>query len=496
MKPVFRTPLEIEIKKGQFVLTFAILLTCGVGFFANNYIGKKKNVAQIVASTAYILTQNLATPLIFQDQKEAIRALGSIKNHPVLKAGVVHDLKGQTFASFPENASEFLKVEQQFTYEYPIMASGERAGVLVLVVRNEIDYAALLGYGMVVIIVLGVGFIVGLIFKGLTTSKIIGEITSLLAVIRTITRTGNYSPSALQDSKDKLQIEEIFALAAEFDLMLAVIEKNNQKINDIKQGLEAAVENKTRELKEAQAGLIQSSKMSALGEMSAGLAHEINNPLTIIKGKSQQLIKFISEGRLEPELLRKNAELIGTTCGRISKIIKGLRSFSRDGSQDPFEICKLQTIVDDALELCRERFESNHVAIEVIPFDPKDTISCRATELGQVLLNLLNNAHDAVVSLDQKWVRVEVLQHHDWITLSVTDSGNGIPEAIQRKIMQPFFTTKDVGKGTGLGLSISKGIVESHGGKLTIDSQCPNTRFIISLPRQQGPEATANIKVA
>jgi signal transduction histidine kinase len=114
-------------------------------------------------------------------------------------------------------------------------------------------------------------------------------------------------------------------------------------------------------------------------------------------------------------------------------------------------------------------------------------------QISQVLLNLLNNAFDAVQSLANKWVRIEVSTGPDLISIAVTDGGRGIPREIAEKAMQPFFTTKPVGKGTGLGLSISNAIAEAHRGRLWIDSRGPNTRIVLSVPRTHSSrEETTN----
>lgn len=112
-------------------------------------------------------------------------------------------------------------------------------------------------------------------------------------------------------------------------------------------------------------------------------------------------------------------------------------------------------------------------------------IECHSIKISQVLLNLLNNAYDAIQNQKEKWIKVEIIERQHEIDLIVTDSGNGIPVSVQKRMMQPFFTTKDIGKGTGLGLSISQGIVTSHHGKINIDNASMNTRFVITLPKRQ-----------
>ncbi len=231
----------------------------------------------------------------------------------------------------------------------------------------------------------------------------------------------------------------------------------------------------------AQHKLVQSSKMSSLGEMAGGIAHEINNPLTIISGKVWQIKSKIEKGNLEPEKIIESLDMIARTTDRIAKIIKGLRSFSRNSDNDPMEVIILTQVIDETLELCRERFKNHSIEIK-LDIMPQLMIKGRAAQLGQVLMNLLNNAHDAVLSLPEKWIELHVTKNQQNIKITVTDSGHGIPNHVVQKMMQPFFTTKDVGKGTGLGLSISKGIIEDHGGKLSYSAITGNTQFIIEIP--------------
>ena len=135
------------------------------------------------------------------------------------------------------------------------------------------------------------------------------------------------------------------------------------------------------------------------------------------------------------------------------------------------------------MPFCMERLRQNSVELRVPPVEKSLRIDCRPTEISQVLLNLLNNAVDAVQPLAEKWVELKVRNAGNEIEISVTDSGAGIPEKIRDKMGQPFFTTKVVGHGTGLGLSISKGIVEAHGGRLSLDAECEHTRFVVMLPK-------------
>jgi PAS domain S-box-containing protein len=226
------------------------------------------------------------------------------------------------------------------------------------------------------------------------------------------------------------------------------------------------------------------SKMATLGEMAGGIAHEINNPLTIIEGYAQQLSVWVDQEPFDKLRVKVQAKKISDTVLRIARIVRGLRTFSRDGTLDPVQKTNLRQLVDDTLGLCAEKFRLAEIQLMTpAPADLDLTIDCRATELAQVLLNLLFNARDAVKDLKEKWVKLAVADIGNFVEFSVTDSGGGIDPRIRERMMQPFFTTKDVGQGTGLGLSISRGIVEAHGGRLFYDEQAKHTRFVFILPK-------------
>ena len=132
--------------------------------------------------------------------------------------------------------------------------------------------------------------------------------------------------------------------------------------------------------------------------------------------------------------------------------------------------------------MCRSRFFYQNVEL-IVECDPGIVVACRPTQIAQVILNLLNNAYDAVSLLPEKWIRLTVTAvSAGAVEICITDSGHGVPTTILDKIMQPFFTTKEVGRGVGLGLSISQQIIDDHRGKLYLDASHPNTRFVVELP--------------
>ncbi len=242
---------------------------------------------------------------------------------------------------------------------------------------------------------------------------------------------------------------------------------------------------------EHQVKLVQASKMSTLGQMAGGVAHEINNPLAIIQGHAAMMLELVQTGELTPEQTIRGADKIVQTVDRIARIVQGLRTFAHDGTGDPFVPSSIHRIIHDTLEFCQARFSKHDVDLIIPPIDETLTIECRPTQITQVLLNLLTNAFDAVqanlnsAGANRPWARIEVKDLGDSLRISVIDSGPGVPADIKEKIMEPFFTTKEVGKGSGLGLSISTGIVRSHHGSLAVDPGQPNTCFALVLPKRQ-----------
>lgn len=245
------------------------------------------------------------------------------------------------------------------------------------------------------------------------------------------------------------------------------------------------------ELSKAQMQLEYSARMASLGMMAGGVAHEINNPLAIIHASAANLVRQVkTEGTVPVEVIVRTGQRIEQTANRIAKIIRSMRYLSREGSHDRLSLTPVAKIVEEALEVCRERFREHSVNLVAPRIDPALCVSCREVQIAQVVLNLLQNAYDAVMGQEgDRWIRVDVAAQDSWVVFSIIDSGPGIPPEIHTRIMEPFFTTKEVGKGTGLGLSISRAIVEQHGGKLELTRQDGHTCFSFRLPMPQPAEA-------
>lgn len=246
-----------------------------------------------------------------------------------------------------------------------------------------------------------------------------------------------------------------------------------------------ALKEAQKTIHEQQARLAVASKFSALGEMAANLTHEINNPLGVILGRCEMLMSHLQSGQLDQEQIAKMVEHIEFTARRIEKIIKSMRSFSMATEGDPFLTVPLIKLIHETVDFVQQRFKDYAIELYLSAIDPELKVECRATEISQILLNLLNNAFDAVQKLPNKWVKLEVTDYLDHVEIAITDSGSGIAVHLQERLFDPFFSTKEKKYGTGLGLSISKGFAEKHNALLEYVPASANTRFQLRLPKRQ-----------
>lgn len=233
---------------------------------------------------------------------------------------------------------------------------------------------------------------------------------------------------------------------------------------------------------EQQAQLIATSKLSALGELSAVLTHEINNPLGVILGRSEMLLEITKDPtQVNIDQLRYMVESIEATGRRIEKIMNTVRSLAHKSDAEPLERRSVATILESVLDILGSRLKRHNITLHLEIEDENQSLVCRPTEVFQIISNLLNNAADAVSSQDQRWIKIQVLKCGKGIGFYVSDSGPGVSPDIEKKLFTPFFTTKGVGVGTGLGLTISQSFAHRNQGKLTFEGNGP-TKFCLWLP--------------
>ena len=233
------------------------------------------------------------------------------------------------------------------------------------------------------------------------------------------------------------------------------------------------------QIKEQQTQIIASAKMVSLGEMAGNMAHEINNPLAIISSRIGLMKMRLQKN---PEIfspIEGDLDVINSTVKRIATIIKGLRSFTRDSSSDPLVETSLIQIIEETLSFCQSRLNYNGIKLN-LEIENDYLISCRPSQISQILLNLIQNSMEAVIDLNEKWIVLKLSKNlAGKIELSITDSGV-MPKSVAEKAMSPFFTTKPQGKGTGIGLSICKNLAAANNVKLQLAEFEPhNTKFIL-----------------
>lgn len=242
--------------------------------------------------------------------------------------------------------------------------------------------------------------------------------------------------------------------------------------------LRKVVQEKSLQLDQAQQQVLQSMKLSALGQLIAGVAHELNNPLTTVLGYSQLLMGKIHDGKMRRELTN-----IFEGARLAAKIVQNLLSFAR---QEPAEkrLSSLNDILSRVLEMAAYELRASHIEVDTYFASNIPPIMVDANQLQQVFLNLITNARHAMLEQDQpRRLTLRTFTHGDCVRIECSDTGPGIaPEHIGH-IFDPFFTTKEEGAGTGLGLSVSYGIVKAHNGHISVESQVgTGTKFVIEFP--------------
>ncbi len=295
-------------------------------------------------------------------------------------------------------------------------------------------------------------------------------------------------------------------------------EEQRRRIEALSQA-HAELQAANQQLKEAQAQLLQSEKMASIGQLAAGVAHEINNPIGYVHSNLGSLEGYIQDifrilevyaeverdhpeqaplfagvkamrQKLDIDFLKEDVHaLLGETregIGRVKKIVQDLKDFSRTGAEDEWQWADLHRGIDSTLNIVNN--EIKYKAKVVKEYGTLPEIECLPSQLNQVFMNLLVNAAHAIDA--QGLITVRTGADADSLWVEIADTGSGIAPENLTRIFEPFFTTKPVGKGTGLGLSLSYSIVQKHGGRIEVDSaRGRGTTFRITLPRTRVAEA-------
>ena len=255
-------------------------------------------------------------------------------------------------------------------------------------------------------------------------------------------------------------------------------------MSDLKDTTEE-VQRREHELREKQEQLVQAGKLATLGELTTGVAHELNNPLNNIGLFIGNVIDLIELGEADPQRMLHELHSAMQQVHKATEIISHLRTFGRAAtvSREPVVI---NQVIQRAISLVHKQLHLRQIEVQ-LRFPSEDVIVIgNAIQMEQVFINLLTNARDALADVTQKMITITCAVKTDVVNIHFCDKGPGIPAGLEQRIFDPFFTTKEVGAGTGLGLSITYGIIKEHQGSIAVESRPgEGALFIIQLPLKQ-----------
>ena len=528
------TPIYNEANQLQGVLAADLTLS-GINDFLQSFtIGETGEVFIVERSGLLVGTSTDQLPFLVEEGSGEPQRLNAIDSSIPL----IRSTAEQLLEEFDDLKN--VRQSQHFTFE----VEGERHFMqvtpfqdemgldwLIVVAVPESDFMAQINANTRNTILLCLGALGTSIVLGIITSRWITQ-----PVLRLTNASQAIADGQLNQTVEAVEgIHELNVLAQSFNRMAQQLRDFFTQLTETNAQLEQRVEERTAELSQTltdlrrtQAQLVQTEKMSSLGQLVAGVAHEINNPVNFIHGNlahtteyAQNLLQLIERYQQEyptptPQIqeeleaidfdfLKKDfPRLIASMnvgAHRIHEIVKSLRNFSRLDEAE-FKEVDIHEGIDSTLMILHNRLKDtpDHPGVQIIKdYAQLPLVECYPGQLNQVFMNLLTNAIDALDDYNKRRTSAEIkanpsfvkisteLHHPDWIAIRVADNGPGIREDVRSKLFDPFFTTKPVGKGTGLGLSISyQIIVERHGGKLECSSTLgQGTEFFIAIPIRQ-----------
>jgi two-component system NtrC family sensor kinase len=313
-----------------------------------------------------------------------------------------------------------------------------------------------------------ISMIVAIVVASIFSKRITRQIDQLRKGADVIAE-GNLENRLRVDSGDEIEL-----LAQQFNLMAS-------KLQDSYQTLEKKVEERTRELKASQEAMVQQEKMVGIGQLAAGIAHELNTPLGTIIGYAQMLREDLTAQPSSNGNIQDVSEII-EQAGRCRDLVKNLLNFSRRSTTEKSD-ANINVIIGKILSLIEHDFEMKGVQVHMDLDDDLPKVKVNENEIAQVILNLAKNAADSMPEGGDLRISTAYEATTDRVRIDVHDTGCGIEESDRNRVFEPFFTTKEVGKGTGLGLSICYKIVENHSGSMEFDSVIgQGTMFRVYIP--------------
>ncbi len=522
---------KMSIRSKMIFLTMTVctlaLILAGIIFVGFEQVTMRKNVLKNLNFHNEILAENMALTLAEKDNENADEILEGNAAYDDIDAVIVWDKDGKIFAYYAKEGSVYqeeianmsaAKLESRtdlIMTRQPIFLNGKKIGSAALI-ANQARFKEKIQYNAVTVVsILVLSIIVAFLLSSMLQRIITRPILSLSSIARKISRDRDYSVRAPLVTHD-----EVGELTIRFNDMIQQVQERDEELATHRERLEELVEQRTKELrqktkeleqrkldlemaqdaslnimedldrrrkeveeremqlKETQNMLIQAGKLTAIGQLGAGIAHELNQPLAAIRGYSQLILDDLkADDQVKEDLLR-----IEEQTGRMSKIINNIRTFSRE-SKSEFAKVDLNRIISDAFMLLKAQLKNHDIEVKIDSQAKLPSVWADSNQIQQVFINLIANARDALEGQKNGKISVKSFYDDDYVSISFTNNGPPIQESIMERIFDPFFTTKGPGKGTGLGLSISYGIIRDHNGEIRVRPGPENgVEFIIMLP--------------
>ncbi len=484
---VVNTPLSFkedrEILEDSLAITATSRMKCNNtiyylygGIILNKNFEFVDKIREIIFSKEFYYGKPVGTVTLFSGPirittnvllNENTRAIGT----------VIQDIVGETlfFKNEPYIGRAFV-VNSWYVGAYQPIPTKDNSRAIIYVGLSESIYESIrINLIFKFIIISIISFVLIVIFSYLLISRITKPIEQLSEISLNISK-GDFSKRSEIRSQD-----EIGKLSLAFNQMIESILESRKMLEEYNLNLKKKVEERTMELMKIKEQIIQSEKLASIGRLSAGVAHEINNPIGAILAYAHLIKEELGENKNISDI-NKYVEQIIVETNRTKNIVKSLLEFSRQ-HQSEYEWVDINQIVEDSITLISIQKRPDNVKIikdfgkdiPIIKIDPE--------RIKEALINIIINALDAMNEKGNLKISTAVDHKRQRISISVSDTGCGIPEDILGHIFEPFFTTKPVGKGTGLGLSVTYGIIKQHNGDIIVQSKVgEGTTFTVFLP--------------
>jgi C4-dicarboxylate-specific signal transduction histidine kinase len=438
-----------------------------------NYLNK--SLDQIGSSSSSSLSRSLWN---LDDLQIQVQVDSIIKIRDIIAVSVI-DEEEQVFY---KNVKEEFNTIEKFSSIYPLFL--EQRGVSTKIgalkiwatkehIKESLISSLIVFFFSQFIKTLLVSFTMLFLFRYLVTR----HLDKIVRFLRTVD-LNSLDIERLKLDRSNKTADELDYVNDSINTMLRKVEKANLETNE-------KIRTQEKEIQMQKAASINSARLASLGEMAANIAHEINNPLTILAFSGKKIKNLSEQNNIDKERLIHFSNMINKTIDRMCKTINSLKRLARDAENDEHDYVNVYDMVERVLDLCQISLNQKGVKIST-EFNglPDDfNIHCKEVQITQVIVNLINNSVDAILdNYASPWIKIDVKEVQGNIVFSIIDCGHGIPEEIQSKIFEPFFTTKEIGVGTGLGLSISAKSAKDHNGSLWIDNEMKNTTIRLELP--------------